>query len=158
MADGSLAVTTARARNRSSPVRYARAVRIIYSTPRLENAERVASLLEADGVATRLLYGPRFRRNTWRGADYGQPRNPGDWPRVLVLNNGDLPKARAVLRQAGLMAPAAFDRDENTADAPVLRSRRDDGRRPMITASRIRIALIVMLLAVAAIQGARYLL
>lgn len=158
MAGGSLAVTTARARNRSSPVRYARAVRIVYSTPRLENAERVASLLEADGVATRLLYGPRFRRNTWRGANYGQPGNPGDWPRVLVLNNGDLPKARAVLRQVGLMAPAAFDRDEDASDALVFRSRGDDGHRPKITASRVRVALIVLLLAVAAVQGARYLL
>lgn len=147
------------ARDRSSGLRYALGVRVIYSTPRLDNAERVASLLEADGVATRLLYGPHFRRNTWRGANYSQPSNPGNWPRVLVLNNGDLPKARAVLRQAGLMAPAGFDRDEDAPEpAPIIQSRQDDSGRPRILASRIRVALIVILLLVAAIQGTRYLL
>lgn len=137
-------------------------MRVIYSTPRLENAERVASLLEAEGIGIRVLHGPHFRRQTWRGVDYQQASNPGDWPRVLVLNNGDLPQARATLRAAGVMAPAAFERpqEEEAADAPALVFQRSSGPPPasaVPAARRIRYALLGLLLLVIVVQAVRHL-
>ncbi len=133
-------------------------MRIIYTTPRLENAERVAKLMEAEGIGVRLLFGPQFRRNRWRSTDYRQSQDPGHWPRVLVLNNGDLPQARAVLRAAGLMAPASYDRDEDTSAALQFRPRAQPPRDPARIANRIRVALIAILMLVVLIQGARLLL
>lgn len=132
-------------------------MRIIYSTPRLENAERVAKLMEAEGIGVRLLFGPQFRRNRWRSTDYRQTDDPGHWPRVLVLNNGDLPKARAVLRSAGLMAPASFDRGEDPSSALQFRPRTQTSD-PARFANRIRVALIAILMLVILVQGVRALM
>ena len=139
-------------------------MRVIYSTPRLENAERVSTLLEERGVAVRLLYGPHHRRRSWNGADYGQASNPGDWPRVMVLNNGDLPAAREALRELGLLEPAAFERlqaDPDAADAPVFRSPAATARGPQTTpavARRVRLVLMAILLVVIVGQVGHYLL
>ena len=136
-------------------------MRVIYSTPRLENAERVAKLLEEAGVPTRLLFGPHHRRPSWKGANYRQAQDPGNWPRVMVLNNGDLPKARSTLRELGLMAPAAFEREEGpTADAELRFRPRPEapsaapggGIRPL------RLILMATALIVAGVQMARWLL
>lgn len=133
-------------------------MRIIYTTPRLDNAEQVAGLLEQGGVPVRVLFGPHFRRNTWRGANYRQAKDAGNWPRVMVLNNGDLPKARALLRDAGLMAPAPFSRppaaaDREPAAAPGARAR--PGRS---TAKRVRLLLIAVVALLALVQTLRFLL
>jgi hypothetical protein len=138
-------------------------MRVIYSTPRLENAERVSTLLEERGVAVRLLFGPHHRRQSWRGADYGQASNPGSWPRVMVLNNGDLPLARAVLRELGLMEPAAFERLQSDPDpdsAPVFRSPASmpGPQATPAVARRIRLGLMVLLLVVIVGQVGHYLL
>jgi hypothetical protein len=138
-------------------------MRVIYSTPRLENAERVSKLLEDRGIGVRLLYGPHHRRRNWRGADYRQVGNPGDWPRVMVLNNGDLPLAREALRELGLMAPAAFDRvkaDQAPDSAPAFRTPKAGSglaTAPPI-ARRVRLALMVVVLILVAVQVGHYLL
>ena len=83
-------------------------MRIIYRTPRLTNAEQIAALLEERGIETRVLHGPKHRRATWRGVNYNDPGdNQRKWPAVMVVSNGDLPEARAILRESGLMEPAA---------------------------------------------------
>lgn len=146
-------------------------MRIVYSTPRLENAERIADLLAADGIAVRLLYGPRHRRAAWRGTSYVQSGDAGQWPRVMVLNNGDLPQARARLREAGFLAPAAFEREDpdlggtdaaaGAIDLPGRAPYRltepapaaEPGRR---LARRIRLGLVGLLLAVVVVQSLRY--
>lgn len=138
-------------------MRYPDAMRVIYTTPRLENAERVAEMMAKEGIGVRLLYGPHFRRPTWRGANYRQTDNPGHWPRVLVLNNGDLPRARGVLRSAGLLASAGYDRGEGEAANLRFRPKpaaADAGR----IALRIRAALIAILFLVILVQGFRFIL
>jgi hypothetical protein len=133
------------------------AMRVIYSTPRLDNAQRVADLLATSGVATRLLYGPHFRRKSWRATDYRKLGNPGDWPRVLVLANEDLPKARSLLRQAGLLAPAAFEHPGQGAavTVPAL-SAASPGTGSSRLPGRLRIALLTVLMAVMVIQTLRW--
>lgn len=135
-------------------------MRVIYSTPRLENAERVAQLLEESGVPVRLLFGPNHRRPSWKGANYRQARDPGNWPRVLVLNNGDLPRARNALRELGLMAPAAFERDDAaTGDESRwrLRPAREEPDAPAPRIRPLRWVLVATALLVAGIQAIRWL-
>lgn len=131
-------------------------MQIIYSTPRLENAERIASLLEAGGVAVRLLYGPHFRRNTWKGANYPSTET-GKWPRVMVLNNGDMPRGREILREAGILPPTAFDRLAGGApDAPVFTRTPPPPSNPISAARIVRISLIIAVLVVGTVQFTRH--
>lgn len=132
-------------------------MRIVYTTPRLENAEHVAAMLEQGGVPVRVLFGPHFRRNTWRGANYRQGRDPGNWPRVMVVNNGDLPEARRLLREAGLIAPPAFDRAAAATPASAVAATAEPGR-PARRVLPVRWLLLATLVAVAIVQGVRFLL
>ncbi|MBX3725880.1 MAG: hypothetical protein KF823_08180 [Xanthomonadales bacterium] len=155
-------------------------MRVIYSTPRLENAERIAELLREGEVEVRVLFGPHFKRNTWRGANYRQAEDPGNWPKVMVVHNTDLAKARALLREAGVLGLSNLDqdrrvRDPDSDDALAAPSPRDfqagraanptrprgsylekPPRRP--GPSRLRIVLVALVVLVALIQGARMLL
>ena len=130
-------------------------MRIVYTTPRLENAEQVAAMLEQGGVPVRVLFGPHFRRNTWRGANYRQGRDSGNWPRVMVVNNGDLPEARRLLREAGLLDPPAFERNGASARAPTTAA-----SAPAATGRRmpsVRWLLMAAVAIVAVVQGVRFL-
>lgn len=139
-------------------LRYPDAMRIIYSTPRLENAERIAKMLADEGISVRLLYGPHHRRNTWKGANYRHAGDPGNWPRIMVLNNGDLPRGRVVLREAGVMPPAAYDRQDSGKDASLVFSRAETQPGDAVATARVvRIALIAAVLIVGTIQAVRHL-
>jgi hypothetical protein len=135
-------------------------MQVIYTTPRLENAERVSTLLDEANVANRVLYGPHHKkRPAWRATNYRQATDPGNWPRVMVINNGDLPQARAVLREAGLLAPAAYERSaEDAAPSPLLAgmaAASEPARRSWLTPGRIRTVLVITILVLAILQLAR---
>lgn len=135
-------------------------MQVIYTTPRLENAERVSTLLDEANVANRVLYGPHHKkRPAWRATNYRQATDPGNWPRVMVINNGDLPQARAVLREAGLLAPAAYERStEDAAPSPLLAgtaATSEPARRSWLTPGRIRTVLVITILVLAILQLAR---
>ncbi|MFB9067934.1 hypothetical protein [Pseudofulvimonas gallinarii] len=133
-------------------------MQVIYSTPRLENAERVAALLDEAAIANRVLYGPHHKKMpAWRATNYRQASDPGSWPRVMVLNNGDLPQARQVLRTAGLLPPAGFERNEDAVPALpyVLAPAAPAERRRWVTPGRVRTVLILTVLVLALLQFAR---
>ncbi len=160
----------------ASPPRYPSRMHIIYRSPRVQNAEQIAALLEEAGIATRVIHGPRHRRSTWRSVDYNRGADDKQgWPGVMIVNNGDLPQARALLRDAGLLEKStsghwqetasetgvqtvadtspAFDRPSSFVrlpDVPVPSTRRN-------WPSLIRVGLIAILLIVATVQMVRYL-
>ncbi len=133
-------------------------MQVIYSTPRLDNAERVAALLDEATIPNRVLYGPHHKKMpSWRATNYRQASDPGSWPRVMVLNNGDLPQARQVLRDAGLLPPAAFERGGEAASnrAYVPKPVDPPAGRSWITPGRIRTVLVLTILVLALLQFAR---
>lgn len=154
-------------------------MRVIYSTPRLENAERIAELLREADVEVRVLFGPHFKRNTWRGANYRQAEDPGNWPKVMVVHNTDLGRARALLREAGVLGLSSLEQDRRVrepgdADGPAAASPRDfqagraaspmrprgsyldPGTRPA-RPRRLRIVLVALVVLVAVVQALRLL-
>lgn len=152
-------------------------MRVIYTTPRLENAERIADLLREGDIEVRVLFGPHFKRNTWRGANYRQAEDPGNWPKVMVVHNADLGKARALLREAGVLGLSSLEQDRRVREpgdpeVPSAASPRDfQSRRadrpgqprgsyletpPRRSArSRLRIVLVVLVVLVALVQVLR---
>jgi len=85
-------------------------MRKVFSSQRLENVEAVAKLLEDDGIEVR-IENPRSFRSAIRGnfsyRDDGKPK-PAQ-PSVWVVRSDDQPRARALLRTAGLLQDTTRD-------------------------------------------------
>jgi hypothetical protein len=68
----------------------------------VENVERVVAMLGEAGIATSVT-----NRRSWGGHDfkrhsYSARQDSAEWPQVWVVNAEDQPRARALLREAGV--------------------------------------------------------
>jgi len=68
----------------------------------VENVERVVALLSEAGITTSVT-----NRRAWAGHDYKRPsystrQDSSEWPQVWVVHAEDQPRARALLREAGV--------------------------------------------------------
>jgi len=124
-------------------------VRQIYTSPRVENVERIVALLGEHGIATTVT-----NHRSWAGHDFRRPSysarpDPESWPQVWIVNAEDQPRARALLREAGI-EPAVRHADE------LARSRgTDPAQRRSSIATYVRLALlaIIALLILAQVFG-----
>jgi hypothetical protein len=82
-------------------------MRQVFSSARPENAEAVARLLEGEGIEVRIENGRTFRSSI-RGS-FSYREQPGAGPRaaVWVVRSDDQPRARQLLREAGLLEATA---------------------------------------------------
>jgi hypothetical protein len=78
-------------------------MRQVFTSPRLENVERVASLLKEHGVDARITNGRSYRGNRRGNFSYRDTANEGPQPAVWVVKSEDQPKARELLREIGLL-------------------------------------------------------
>lgn len=125
-------------------------MRQVFSSARLENVERVAGLLEDAGIEVRITNG-----RSYKGAIHGNFTYRGDdqaKPAVWIVRSEDQPRARAMLREAGLM-----DSSRNAPDSFLAMSFRgtnpDPGGRSAAQrrASRIKLGLLVVIAAIIAL-------
>ena len=116
-------------------------MRQIYTSPRIENVQRIVALLGEHGIATTVT-----NHRSWAGHDYKRPSysartDPGEWPQVWIVNAEDQPRARTLLREAGI-EPAVRHAEE------LARSREKD---PVQRRNAIGMNLRLVLLAVIAL-------
>ena len=119
-------------------------MRQIYTSPRVENVERVVALLGEAGIATSVT-----NRRAWAGHDfrrhsYSARQDSAEWPQVWVVNAEDQPRARALLREAGV-EPATRHAEE------LARSRQTAGpdrRRALAIYLRLVLIAIIAILVV----------
>lgn len=78
-------------------------MRKVFSSARIENAEAVAGMLRDEGIEVRLENGRSFRRGIRGNFSYRHPGNSADNPSVWVVRSDDQPRARQMLREAGLL-------------------------------------------------------
>ena len=78
-------------------------MRQVFSSPRLENVERVAKLLRDAGVDTRITHGRSYKGNRRSEFSYRDDNRSEPIPAVWVVKSEDQPKAREILREAGLL-------------------------------------------------------
>src|SRR5690606_41895181 len=78
-------------------------MRQVFSSPRLENVERVAQLLEEAGIETRITHGRSYRGALRGNFSYRAGADDKPVPAVWGGRSGDQPKARAMLREQGLL-------------------------------------------------------
>jgi hypothetical protein len=78
-------------------------MRQVFTSPRLENVERVAELLKEHGVDARITNGRSYRGNRRGNFSYRDTAKEGPQPAVWVVRSEDQPKARELLRAIGLL-------------------------------------------------------
>jgi hypothetical protein len=125
-------------------------MRQVFTSARLENVEQVAKLLEDAGIEVRITNGRSYKggiRGNFTYRDEGRSK-----PAVWIVRSEDQPKARALLREAGLM-----DSSRNAPDSYLsmgLRgtSEQSDRRGDMQRrAFRIKLGLLVVIAAIVAL-------
>ncbi|MBS0458202.1 MAG: pathogenicity-like protein [Proteobacteria bacterium] len=78
-------------------------MRMVFSSPRLENAEAVAQMLRDAGIEVKLANDRSYKGARRQGFSYRDPPNADSNPQVWVVKAEDQPKARAMLREQGLI-------------------------------------------------------
>jgi hypothetical protein len=78
-------------------------MRQVFSSPRLENVERVAELLREQGIEVRVTNGRSYKGARRGNFSYRESANEGPQPAVWVVKSDDQPQARQILREAGLL-------------------------------------------------------
>lgn len=103
-------------------------MRQVFTSPRLENVERVAALLQEHGVVTRITNGRTFKGSLRGNFSYRETANKNPPPAVWVVRSEDQPKARELLREAGLLDSGRSPTSYLSTD--LLHSGRDDANDP----------------------------
>jgi hypothetical protein len=109
-------------------------MRQVFSSPRLENVERVAQLLEDAGIETRVTHGRSYKGARRGDFSYRDHARETPMPAVWIVNSEDQVRGREILREAGLIEttrggsdtflPASMHRreEERKADAGARRA------------------------------------
>lgn len=103
-------------------------MRQVFTSPRLENVERVAALLQEHGVVTRITNGRTFKGSLRGNFSYRESANKNPPPAVWVVRSEDQPKARELLRGAGLLDSGRSPTSYLSTD--LLHGARDDANDP----------------------------
>jgi hypothetical protein len=133
-------------------------MRQVFSSPRIENVEGVAKLLEDAGIEVRITNGRSYRSAIRGNFSYRDSPDAGPRPAVWIVKSEDQPRARQLLREAGLLHTAAgpLPMDSYIPETPHMRRGRVVIAAPTSRrAARIRygllagIALMVVLIYIA---------
>ena len=114
-------------------------MRRIFASPRLENVEGVARLLEERGIEVRITDGRSYRGAIRGNFSYREGAREGREPAVWIVNADDQPRARTLMRDAGLLETTRTPQDS------YLSARDDDdeeGPGPRKRSGRLKLALL----------------
>ena len=81
-------------------------MRQVFTSPRIENVERVAELLREQDIEVRITNGRSYRGKRRGNFSYRDDPSSGPSPAVWVVRSEDQPKARELLRGIGLLETA----------------------------------------------------
>lgn len=119
-------------------------MRQVFSSPRLENVEAVAEMLREAGIDVHISNGRSYKGNRRSHFSYRASAQSDSEPAVWIVRSEDQPRAREMLREAGLFAER-----HSTGDSYLPASARGNndgtGKSPWLRISRIRMALLVVL-------------
>lgn len=117
-------------------------MRQVFSSPRLENVERVAALLREAGIEVQILNGRSYKGNRRSSFSYREDAG-GPKPAVWVTRSDEQPRARELLREAGLLQGQASTRSYLPQDGLVFAAETTAApKRRMTRAAKIRYTLL----------------
>ncbi|MDR7194454.1 hypothetical protein [Luteimonas terrae] len=115
-------------------------MRQVFSSPRLENVERVAALLRDAGIEVQILNGRSYKGNRRANFSYREDAG-GPKPAVWVTRSDEQPRARELLREAGLLQGQPSARGY-LPQADVVFAPAAEVRQGMTRAAKVRYTLI----------------
>lgn len=130
-------------------------MRQVFTSPRLANVEAVAQMLEDAGIATRITNGRSYRGNFDRGISY-RNREGGDTGQaaVWVVRSEDQPRAREMLREAGLLDSTRPDQQRESFLPEHLRSTATTmPSKRGFSPARLKVALLIAIAVVMAMAA-----
>lgn len=89
-------------------------MRQIYTSPRMENIDRVVALMAEHGIQTSVGNRRGYQGADWKRFSYTARADRDSWPNVSVVRAQDQTLARKLLREAGI-EPATRFADELAA-------------------------------------------
>ena len=125
-------------------------MRHIYSSPRIENVERLVAVMAEHGIATRVTNRRVYDRSSYSRFSYARPGASDSWPAVWVTHAADHTRARKLMRDIGIEPVTRY-----AEDLAAYRFRQSGGRSPAQTAARIRTAVLVAVCIAVAVYGAK---
>ena len=120
-------------------------MRQVFTSQRLETVEGVARLLEEAGIAVHISNGRSYKGGMGGQFSFSDPKPARKQPALWIKHPADQPRAREILRNAGLLDTTRPDQGSGY----VFREAEDEAPRRGNWGWRIRIGLLV-LIAVAA--------
>ena len=118
-------------------------MRQIYTSPRMENIERVVALMAERGIQTSISNRRAYQGADWKRFSYTAKNDRDSWPQVSVVRSEDQTLARKVLRDAGL-EPATRFAEELAASRGV----GDSGEHRRVS-MRIKLVVLALIVGVA---------
>lgn len=117
-------------------------MRQVFSSTRLENVEGVAKLLEEAGIEVRITDG-RSYKSGWSGRRTYNDTQRAAQPAVWVVKSEDQPRARQLLRDAGLLESTALRSESYLGPSLHQRPEQVDAPTPQRRALRAKIWLLL---------------
>lgn len=114
-------------------------MRQVFSSPRIENVEAVARMLEEAGIEVRISNGRSYRGAIRGNFSYRDHGSRGPKPSIWVIRSDQQPEARRLLREAGLLKQLPV-RGESYLPSPTSPSAAE--RTPAARGGRYRYALL----------------
>jgi hypothetical protein len=113
-------------------------MRQIYTSARMENVERVVAMLGEAGIQTSVSNRRAWAGHDFKGPSYSAKQDTSSWPQVWVVNAEDQPRARALMREAGIEPAIRF-----AEDLARHRNRASSEQKRGLIVSRLRLFLLV---------------
>jgi len=126
-------------------------MREIYRSLRLETVEGAAKLLRDDGIETNVVNSRSYKGSRRRGFSFRDTTDSGSTPQLWVVHNGDLPRARELLREAGLIEPS----QRESYLSGDLKFKAEASSAPFWTPQRLRSGMLVLIVMTVALFYAR---
>jgi hypothetical protein len=127
-------------------------MRRIYSSPRIENVERLVAVMAEHGIATKVTNLRVYDGKSYRRFSYARPGNSDNWPSVWVKHASDHTRARQLMRDIGIEPVTRY-----AEELAAYRFQKTGGgaRSPARVAARVRTAVLVAVCIALAIYGAK---
>ena len=122
-------------------------MREVYRSLRVEQVEGAATLLNEAGIETSIQNGRSYKGGRRRNFSFRETPDSAKAAVLYVTHNGDLPEARRLLREAGLMDPG--QRESYLSQELQFQLREE--KKPRIDPRRLRTVLLMMIVIIIAL-------
>ena len=117
-------------------------MREVYRSLRIEQVEGAATLLNEAGIETSIQNGRSYKGGRRRTFSYRDTPDSTKAAVLFVTHNGDLPEARRLLREAGLMEPG---QRESYLSPELQINQREPAKKKGVDIARLRTVLLMMI-------------